>query len=113
MNDSFLGIEYDKYVHFLMFLPFPILFWINLVLKKKSPKWPIVITFIIGLTLSAFTEISQWLFLKSRTGDIMDLMADLVGIIVGTIIIFIIKQKLPFKFFTNREQSKKSPSMNK
>src|SRR5574344_443216 len=72
MNDSFLGIEYDKYVHFLMFLPFPILFWINLVLKKKSPKWPIVITFIIGLTLSAFTEISQWLFLKSRTGDIMD-----------------------------------------
>ena len=85
---TFLGIPVDKLLHFLMFLPYPILS--GLVFIRKEQKMAVSIAILItlavlGIGISYGTELIQ-----ARTGyrsyEIGDFYADITGIATGFII---------------------------
>ena len=99
MPTDLWGIPADKIVHFLMFLPFPVLaffafdrftekFWLSVL-------WTSV-TFLAGCAFAAGTEYVQARLLPYRTGDPADFKADLLALAVSSVIVLILdlsKQK--------------------
>ena len=71
-----LGIPTDKIVHFIMFLPFPLLCWL-------------LIFFGAGCLLAAGTELGQTL-IAYRAGDPGDFLADGIAIAFSTVIALIL-----------------------
>ena len=93
VEKSLWGIPTDKIVHFLMFLPFPVLafYAFNRFAEKSRAAvlWTFV-AFLAGAVLAAGTEIGQALLTSHRTGDPADFRADLIGLAVGTVLVFIL-----------------------
>lgn len=81
---DFLGIGLDKIVHFLMFLPFPILTHLALSAKEKF----IIIIFLGGCIFAAATEYIQGLT-DYRSYDLADLGTDILGLLFGSLITLI------------------------
>lgn len=86
---TILGIPKDKIVHFLMFLPFPFLMFINFGLKLKG--WGKLALFILsvvllGLSGAALTEWGQGMT-GYRSPDPMDFLADSAGLFAGTALV--------------------------
>ena len=96
LSKDFLGIPMDKVVHFCMFSPFPILFYLflkfNLRLKGISNRYSISLSLLAGLFISTLFEASQGLLTTTRTSDITDLMANYSAIIAGTILVMVVKR---------------------
>ena len=89
----FLGIQTDKIVHFLMFLPFPVLaFWSLLPARRGVVKTIIILVaiFITGCLIAWGTEFVQSK-LPYRTMDLLDFRADRIGLACGCVITFFIK----------------------
>ena len=89
---TLFGIESDKVVHFLMFFPFPILAFLSFRTKNMSVEATlgvIVLIFAVGCLLAWSTEFVQGL-LPYRTKDHFDLKADMLGMIISSVITFII-----------------------
>ena len=87
------GIPTDKIVHFLMFLPFPILAYFAF--DRYAEKfWPAVlwtaVAFLAGILLAAGTEVGQACLTSDRSGDPNDFRADLIALGVSTLIVFIL-----------------------
>ena len=87
------GIPTDKIVHFLMFLPFPIL--VYFAFDRYAEKfWPAVrwtaVAFLAGILLAAGTEVGQACLTSYRSGDPNDFRADLIALGVSTLIVFIL-----------------------
>lgn len=87
-----LGIPTDKIVHFILFLPFPLLCW--LVFRGRSGKpWHslvlVLIFFGAGCLLAAGTELGQTL-IAYRSGDPGDFLADGISIAFSTVIALIL-----------------------
>ena len=87
------GIPTDKIVHFLMFLPFPILAYFAF--DRYAEKfWPSVAwtaaAFLAGILLAAGTEVGQACLTSYRSGDPNDFRADLVALGVSTLLVFIL-----------------------
>ena len=82
---DFFGIQMDKVVHFIMFLPFSILaymtFWPADAGKIRKMAVLLVIV-IFGAGMAVATERIQAMT-GYRTGDIMDFAADMTGILTG------------------------------
>lgn len=85
---TFLGLPIDKVLHFLMFLPYPVLS--GLVFISREQKLPAITAVLLilattGIGVAYGTEIIQ-----SRTGyrsyEIADFYADLTGIAAGIIL---------------------------
>lgn len=93
----FFGLPVDKVVHFLMFLPFPVLVYMML-FKKARRKWLDTLILAggmaLGLCAALGTEFLQSLT-QYRSADIHDVYADMQGICLGGIIVlvFIILRK--------------------
>lgn len=85
---SFLGIPADKVAHFIMFLPWPALAWLAFPRNRG-----IVAIFILGCVFAALTEAGQSLT-SYREGDTLDLLADILGLAVGSLAIPAIKSHL-------------------
>ncbi|MBR6863565.1 MAG: VanZ family protein [Bacteroidales bacterium] len=86
------GIPTDKIVHFLMFLPFPVLAYFAF--NRFSEKvWSSILwmsaAFIAGCAFAAGTEWVQS-YLAYRTGDPADFKADFLAITAGTVIVLIL-----------------------
>ena len=86
------GIDTDKLVHFLMFLPFPILFY--MAFRRPTTKvWHSLVLTIcilaIGCTVAAGTEIIQD-FIPYRESDISDFMADFLAVCLSSAIVLVI-----------------------
>lgn len=81
-------IPADKCVHFLLFLPWPILACLS-VLKPVSERTKTVVVLliitIIGCGLAGATEYIQGL-LPYRSRDIMDFTADSLGLLTGALL---------------------------
>ena len=73
------GIGIDKYVHFLMFLPFPVLTYFALSAKTRY----IILIFIIGCIFAFGTEYIQGLT-DYRSFERGDIVADILGLISGS-----------------------------
>jgi VanZ family protein len=89
---SFLGIPTDKIVHFLMFLPFPVLALLSFKLKRPAILkliLIIVLLFIIGCLIAWGTECVQGM-LRYRDMDPVDFKADSLGLFTGSILSFLI-----------------------
>lgn len=92
---SFLGIELDKYIHFTMFFPYPIitgLIIINFVKSKQIKKYRYIIVALSGYILAAATEEMQELLTTYRSGDTNDFIADLIGITCGALVLHYISK---------------------
>lgn len=96
----FLGIESDKVVHFLMFFPFPILYYLCFKTIARKPKkavfWALD-TLVIGAAFAGATELIQGT-IAYRTADWHDFKADILalaiasGITILTNIILLLKR---------------------
>lgn len=88
------GIPSDKVMHFLLFIPFPILTF-QAFYRGESP-WLLFLGVIVsGCLLATGTELGQRYLTTYRFGDWKDLLADAVGIAAGSLplILWIIFQK--------------------
>ena len=89
---TIFGIPTDKIVHFLMFLPFPVVTFFSLRMKGAGVLRTILIIiclFALGCFLAWGTEYIQSK-LPYRTMDPADFRADSLGLICGSVITFII-----------------------
>ena len=87
---TFLGIPTDKVAHFCMFLPFPILAFLAFDKYTETPKSTLLfssLTFVAGVLLALGTEWGQTHLTSYRTGEPWDLAADLLALLLGTLVI--------------------------
>ena len=85
---TFLGIPIDKCLHFLMFLPFPILSGLVFTDKERSFLSGLAIMTVlavVGSGLAYGTELIQ-AHTGYRAYEIGDFIADAIGICAGTVI---------------------------
>lgn len=93
----FLGIPMDKVAHFLMFFAYPATGWLMLTYNKKIRMrsgffFPMLL--ITGLLFAAFTEMAQGLLTSYRQPDSLDFLADAIGIITGSCLIWALQKPL-------------------
>lgn len=87
---TFLGIPSDKVAHFCMFLPFPILAFLAFDKYTETPKSTLLfssLTFVAGVLLALGTEWGQAHLTNYRSGEPWDLAADLLALLLGTLVI--------------------------
>ena len=87
------GIPADKIVHFLMFLPFPVLAIFSFRLSKPGVVKTLLILvglFILGCLIAYGTEYIQSK-LPYRSMDMADFQADRIGLAVGAVVAFLAK----------------------
>lgn len=94
LGQYFLGIRLDRYAHFSMFFPFSFLIWFAYIKNWKNNNPTIlvlklVLVFIVGLILAGFTELGQKYIFEGRSGEVLDFVADSLGIALGCLIIYI------------------------
>lgn len=96
---TFLGIPIDKVLHFLMFLPFPILSGMVFITRggrTASEFFVMAILAITGIGVAYGTEVIQ-----AHTGyreyEIGDFYADLIGIAAGTFVCLVYLTYLQLK----------------
>lgn len=86
----FLGIPTDKIVHFIMFMPFPILLFFSLKGSTNSilaAFATIIVILSVGCIFAGLTEVIQG-SLPYRTQDIGDFKADCLGMLVSSVLLF-------------------------
>lgn len=86
---TLFGIPSDKIVHFVMFLPFPIIcLYAFHSSNGKVGRFVLFlfVMYIAGLLLASGIEIGQK-FVGYRSGDVWDFVADSIGLATGTLII--------------------------
>lgn len=98
VQKDFFGIPIDKVVHFIMFLPYPILSGLSFMHKDFSIRRNILILIVLtvtGIGLAFGTEAIQGQ-LGYRSYDIADFAADMKGMATGVLITltFIIIQRI-------------------
>lgn len=76
----------DYLFHFLSFLPFPVLAYFASQDNFKLKKWKIMIS--IAFILSVLVEFVQ-LFAAGRTFNFYDILANVVGLAVGFLVVFV------------------------
>ena len=81
---SLLGIPMDKYAHFCMFFPFPIL---GVMAFNRKNFWRTLTFVIIASIIAAATiEFLQSVLTESRTSDPYDFVANMAGITSASIL---------------------------
>ena len=89
VSSTILGIPTDKIVHFCMFFPFPILAFLaydKFTGTRKNVVIFALITFAVGCTVAAATEIGQALLTDYRSGDPTDFLADFLALLSSSLI---------------------------
>lgn len=92
----------DKIQHFLAFFGLGFLLNLALYFEQKYPllnRYPALFTFIAGAAYAALDEIHQK-FIPGRMCDILDWVADVIGLTIGIILINIL-----IRFFIPKEQT--------
>jgi VanZ family protein len=92
IEEKILGFDPDKIVHFLMFLPFPVLAYGALGRQPAAPGKALVwalLLFLAGSVLAAGTEIGQH-FLPYRNSDPKDFSADALALAIGALITLVV-----------------------
>ncbi len=82
VSNTIFGIEIDKVAHFLMFLPFPALFYLSFEGKAVALLGAGILA---GLSVAGTTEWVQS-FLTYRSMDLADFYADTAGLLSGALL---------------------------
>lgn len=88
--NTFLGIPMDKVVHFCLFFPFPILAFLAFDRFTETVRATLRftgITFLAGLLMALGTEWGQASLTTHRAGEPLDLLADTIGLILGSLLV--------------------------
>lgn len=92
VDKDLFGIPTDKIVHFIMFLPFPVLCFKSFSFLASKP-WHaflmLAVIFILGCMIAAGTEIGQS-FTDYRSGDPIDFTADAAALAVSSVVTFVV-----------------------
>ena len=99
VTKEFMGIQVDKIVHFIMFLPFPFLCFQSFcypAAKTWKAFLSLFIIFLAGCLLTAGTELGQS-FTATRVADPKDFFADVIALATGTLITFVLYFSLKTK----------------
>ncbi|MFN2396619.1 MAG: VanZ family protein [Bacteroidales bacterium] len=87
-NISVMSFRLDHILHVIAFFPFyPLFFWLFRPINRKL-RFVLLVT---GLFLAAAVEFLHF-FIEYRAFNPADLIANLVGVLLGTIILFVIKK---------------------
>lgn len=92
VSRSYFGIPTDKIVHFLMFLPLPLLLYWSFNWKTDKVYKTVLLTLallIVGLCASAATEYGQGLT-NYRSKDLLDFKADMIAVNISACCVFVI-----------------------
>lgn len=85
------GFDSDKVVHFLMFFPFPLLFYLAFGREPRNAWLSIAQTLcilLLGSLIAAGTEIVQD-FIPNRASDIADFRADFISLSCSSAIVLL------------------------
>jgi VanZ family protein len=94
----FLNIpHFDKLVHAIIFAVFTFLVNYGFFMQKKLvySRHHYTISLVLGVIYSVFTEWIQLEFVVGRSGELMDIVADLTGCLLGAIAFYYRKYYLP------------------
>jgi len=83
--------HFDKIVHFSMFAIFTFL-WLN-----DSKNISYLITFsilVISVCFAALSEVIQYAYIPGRSGNIMDFLSDVIGLITSLLFYYIVWRKI-------------------
>ena len=92
ISRKFLNIDTDKIVHFIMFLPFPVLFYFCIGKNPRNAFMALLAVlgiFLAGCLIAAGTEIGQK-FIPDRASDPKDFLADSIALGLSSLAVFII-----------------------
>lgn len=96
----------DKVAHFVLFAV--LTFLLVKALKERSIQVKIPVIFTVLLFFAIATEVIQGYFLEHRTGDLWDLVADMLGVVV---VLFLINfKKTKNESTIKRKRSNVGPS---
>ena len=90
---SIFGIEADKIVHFIMFLPFAPLAFLSIGKKAPTPWRAMLVTlsvFLLGCVMAGATELIQGMT-GYRTADAKDFVADTLALCLGSVIVIVLE----------------------
>lgn len=110
MSRYIFGIRLDRFFHFLMFLPYPFIGWLFFHYNKRIKiykQYRFAVIILTGVLIASFSEAAQELFTTYRDGDPYDLGADLTGLAVGCIILYIFEEfftKIAHRYFPREEK---------
>lgn len=96
---NLFGIATDKIVHFLMYVPFPLLCYGSWGYKCETPLDAAgfaVCSFMAGILLGAGIELGQVLLTDYRSAETGDLVADGLGLILGSLSSLVIALRKQF-----------------
>lgn len=83
LPNTIFGIPLDKVVHFLMFMPFPVIVYMAFGINCRKVSTLLIFmfyTFFAGCILAILTEIGQGALTSYRSPDLMDLKADALSL---------------------------------
>jgi len=89
-------INFDKLIHFFFYSTLQILLMRGFVLQKSFlslRKNYLVITAIFSSVYGTFIEINQGFILKNRSFDQYDIVANIVGVVIGILLWILFLQK--------------------
>ena len=92
VQKEFFGIPTDKIVHFIMFLPFPVLSFWAFDYKAGKPWKSVLLVFILfllGCIIAAATEIGQY-YTSYRSSDPRVFAADILALAISSVAIIVI-----------------------
>ncbi|MDD2595369.1 MAG: VanZ family protein [Bacteroidales bacterium] len=87
--DKMFGIPIDKCVHFVMFLPYPVISFFAF--KGKNFWRTLYFVLFSGLIIVTIVELSQNILTVNRVTDPWDLVANIAAITLGSVIIALCK----------------------
>lgn len=82
-------VPFDKFVHFCLFLPFPILAFFSLNIERRLSRrsaLAILAFLLLGMVLAGCTELLQGLT-EYRSRDVMDFVADGAGLMASSVLL--------------------------
>lgn len=97
LSEYIFGIRKDRLIHFTMFLPYPLIAWFFFTYNGKIKvlrQFVFGSIIISGLFLASFAEASQELFTTWRDSDPFDLGANITGILIGTLAVYLFRALL-------------------
>lgn len=97
LGKYFLGIRLDRYIHFTMFFPYPFVGWLFLNYNSRVniyKRYTFSIILISGLFFATLAEASQEMLTLYRDTDPFDFVANLVGISVGTLLVYVFNKPI-------------------
>jgi len=84
----------DKFAHFFEYMIFALLYYRGLSYDRKVRKlFYFLLVLMTGFALAGLDEYYQS-FVPGRDSDVMDVLADLIGVVAGTAIFFAIGERL-------------------